>query len=135
MIKRDTLWKGIIEELAEDFLHFFFPSYIEQIDIRRGFEFLDKDLEKIMPEADTKRRHADKLFKAWLKDGQEQWFLVHVEVQGYPDEQFAYRMFQYYYRILDRYERPTTAVAIYTDTTRTYHADAYRADFFNTELI
>ena len=32
MIQRDTLWKGIIEELAEDFLHFFFPGFIEQID-------------------------------------------------------------------------------------------------------
>lgn len=135
MIRRDTLWKGIIEELVEDFLHFFFPGFIEQIDIGRGVEFLDKDLEKIMPEAETKRRHADKLFKAWLKDGREQWFLVHVEVQGYPDRQFAYRMFQYYYRILDRYEKPVTAVAIYTDTNRTYHADAYRAEFFNTELI
>jgi len=78
MIRRDILWKGIIEDLAEDFLHFFFSEYIDQIDLSRGLEFLDKDLERIMPEADTKRRHADKLFKAWLKDGQEQWFLVHV---------------------------------------------------------
>jgi predicted transposase/invertase (TIGR01784 family) len=134
MIRRDTLWKGIIEDLAEDFLHFFFSKYIDRIDFGRGLEFLDKDLERIMPEADTKRRHADKLIKAWLKDGQEQWFLVHVEVQGYPDDQFAYRMFQYYYRILDRYNKPVTAVAIYTDTRRAYHADTYRVDFFNTEL-
>jgi hypothetical protein len=112
MIRRDILWKGIIEDLAEDFLHFFFSKYIDRIyserrglgvrhkpdarvyadtksflvpnyfvvgiDFSRGLEFLDKDLERIMPEADTKRRHADKLFKAWLKDGREQWFLVHV---------------------------------------------------------
>ena len=135
MIRRDTLWKGIIEDLAEDFLHFFFPAYIDKIDLDRELEFLDKDLEQIMPEADTKRRHADKLFKAWLKNGQEQWFLVHVEVQGYPDSQFAYRMFQYYYRILDRYNKPVTAVAIYTDTNRSYHAKAYHNDFMGTELI
>ncbi|MCR9099314.1 MAG: Rpn family recombination-promoting nuclease/putative transposase [bacterium] len=134
MIRRDTLWKGIIEDLAEDFLHFFFPAYIDEIDLDRKLEFLDKDLEQIMPESDTKRRHADKLFKAWLKNGQEQWFLVHVEVQGYPDGQFAYRMFQYYYRILDRYDKPVTAVVIYTDTKRSYHAKAYHYDFMGTEL-
>ena len=135
MIRRDILWKGIIEDLAEDFLHFFFSKYIDRIDFSKGLEFLDKDLERIMPEADTKRRHADKLFKAWLKDGQEQWFLVHVEVQGYPDDQFGYRMFQYYYRILDRYNKPVTAVVIYTDTNRAYHATAYRTNFLGTEQI
>ncbi len=135
MIRRDTLWKALIEDLVEDFLHFFFPAYINQIDLERGVTFLDKDLEQIMPEAETKRRHADKLFKAWLKDGQEQWFLVHVEVQGYPDNHFAFRMYQYYYRILDRYGKPVTAIAIYTDNKRAYHATAYKADFLGTELI
>ena len=103
MVWRDTLWKALIEELVEDFLYFFFPTYMDQIDLRRGVVFLDKDLEQIMPEADTGRRHADKLFKVWLNDGEERWFLAHVEVQGYPDADFAFRMFQYYYRILDRY--------------------------------
>jgi len=102
MVRRDTLWKALIEELVEDFLYFFFPTYMDQIDLGRGVVFLDKDLEQIMPEADTRRRHADKLFKVWLNDGEEHWFLVHVEVQGYPDTDFAFRMFQYYYRILDR---------------------------------
>lgn len=135
MIRRDTLWKALIEDLIEDFLHFFFHAYINQIDLERGVTFLDKDLEQIMPEAETKRRHADKLFKAWLKNGQEQWFLVHVEVQGYPDDQFAFRMYRYYYRIQDRYGKPVTAIAIYTDNKRAYHAKAYKADFLGTELI
>jgi hypothetical protein len=55
MIRRDTLWKALIEDLIEDFLHFFFPAYINQIDLERGVTFLDKDLEQIMPEAETKR--------------------------------------------------------------------------------
>lgn len=135
MVRRDTLWKALIEELVEDFLYFFFPTYMDQIDLRRGVVFLDKDLERIMPEADTRRRHADKLFKVWLNDGEEHWFLAHVEVQGYPDADFAFRMFQYYYRILDRYNKPVTAIALYTDTNRAYHATAYRTSFMGTELI
>jgi len=56
-------------------------------------------------------------------------------VQGYPDDQFAYRMFQYYYRIIDRYNKPVTAVVIYTDTNRAYHATAYQTNFLGTEQI
>jgi predicted transposase/invertase (TIGR01784 family) len=42
MIRRDTLWKGIIEDLAQDFFSFFFSDYAGEIDLNRDFEFLDK---------------------------------------------------------------------------------------------
>jgi hypothetical protein len=41
--------------------------------------------------------------------------LVHIEVQGQPERDFARRMFVYYYRIFDRYERPIMSVAILAD--------------------
>ncbi|MCR9051588.1 MAG: hypothetical protein NXI26_07010, partial [bacterium] len=36
---------------------------------------------------------------------------------------------------LDRYNKPVTAVVIYTDTNRAYHATAYRTNFLGTEQI
>jgi len=93
MVSRDTLWKGIIEDLAEEMLLFFFPKYVEEIDFSRGFEFLDKELEQILPASETQLRHADKLLKGWLKSGEEHWFLIHVEVQGYADPNFPKRMY------------------------------------------
>ncbi|MCB0634397.1 MAG: hypothetical protein KDD15_31910, partial [Lewinella sp.] len=80
MISKDTLWKGIIEDLVEEFIQFFFPDYIHQIDFSKGFVFLDKELDQLSSYSASRLRHADKLFKAWLKEGSEQWFLVHVEV-------------------------------------------------------
>lgn len=121
MVGKDTLWKGIIEDLVEDFLHFFFLNHVHLIDFERGFSFLDKELEQLFPESEARNRHADKLIKAYLKDGTESWFLVHVEIQGYSDPGFAKRMFQYFYRIYDRHDRPITALVIYTDTDRRDH--------------
>src|SRR5690606_1590656 len=118
MITQDTLWKGIIEDLAEEFVRFFFPDYVGEIDFSRSFVFLDKELEQLYPQSDAPGRRADKLFKAWLKEGTEQWFLVHVEVQGYSDPLFAGRMFEYAYRIQDRYQCLLTALAVYTGTDR-----------------
>lgn len=54
-----------------------------------------------------------------MKNGTEHWFLIHIEVQGYQDSDFAKRMFQYAYRIMDRYGRPIAALAIFTDPNRT----------------
>lgn len=41
--------------------------------------------------------------------------LIHIEVQGTPERDFARHMFIYYYRIFDRYERPIMGVAILAD--------------------
>lgn len=135
MVSRDTLWKGIIEDLIDDVLRFFFPENVALIDFERGFEFLDKELEQLLPASDAQLRRADKLIKAWHKSGEEHWFLFHVEVQGYADPDFAKRMFQSAYRIQDRYERPITALAIYTDSQKKFHVNEYRYEFWGTEII
>ena len=47
-ISKDMLWKGILEDLFEDFLLYFYPDWTqENIDFDRPFEFLDKELDQI----------------------------------------------------------------------------------------
>lgn len=36
----DRLWKAVLEDLFEDFLHFFFPEACELFDLSRGVEYL-----------------------------------------------------------------------------------------------
>ncbi|AEE49722.1 hypothetical protein [Haliscomenobacter hydrossis] len=134
-ISKDILWKGIIENLVDDFIWYFFPNYVEKIDFERGFEFLDTELQKLIPDNPGQNRHADKLIRVWLKDGLEAWFLIHVEVQGYQDIQFAARMFEYMYRIRDKYQQPVTGLAIYTDWNRRYHYTQFTETFLGTEVI
>lgn len=135
MIPKDTLWKGIIDDLVVDFIHYFFSDYIDQIDFSAGFTSLDKELEQLFSKSASKKRHADKLFRAKLVNGQEQFFLIHVEVQGYPDPEFAIRMFEYAYRIRDRYKKPLTALAIYTNRDRKYHFKAFHESFMGSEIL
>src|ERR1700709_304947 len=98
----------------DDFLRFFYPDANKLFDIGKGFEYLDKELEQLFPpeSEDYAVRYVDKLVKVFTREGNEEWILVHVEVQGYTDKDFAKRMFQYYYRILDKYDKPITAFAI-----------------------
>ena len=125
-IKKDTLWKGIIEDLFEDFCHYFFPKWATQIaDFTKPPEFLDKELDEIYPEESPTKRYADKLVKVFTKAGTTQWILIHIEVQGYKDAHFAQRMFIYFQRILDRYKHKVMALAILTDDDPNFRPQRY----------
>lgn len=135
IVSKDALWKGIIESLIDEFIRFFFLEYAEIIDFERGFEFLDTELQKLVPDNPGQKRHADKLVKAWLKTGEEIWFLIHIEVQGYPDPFFDRRMFEIVYRVGDKFQRPVTGLAIYTDWNRKYHFSEFRSSFMGSDLV
>ena len=59
---------------------------------------------------------------------------MHVEVQGYKDRSFEERMFTYYYRIKDRYQREITAWAILTDPFKDYKPAEFNSNFLGTSL-
>lgn len=122
MKRNDILWKSILEDIFDDFLKFFFPNAETLFDLEKGFEYLDQELEQVFPPDGDEFavKYVDKLVKVYCRSGAEAWLLVHIEVQGYRDETFADRMFTYYYRIWDKYRKPITAFAIFTDDCRRF---------------
>jgi len=111
----DGPWKEAIEWFFEPFLEFFFPQVYANIDVERGHEFLDKELERIAPDAAAGRGTVDKLAKVWMRDGQEQWLLIHVEVQSQEQSAFAERMYTYNHRLCDKYGTMPVSLAILGD--------------------
>ncbi len=121
----DNPWKDVLEHFFRHFLAFFFPEAHTAIDWTRNYESLDKELQQIVSESELGLRLADKLFKVWLKDGQEAWILVHVEIQNQRDPGFAERMFVYNYRIYDRHRRPVISLAVLGDEDPTWRPDQF----------
>jgi predicted transposase/invertase (TIGR01784 family) len=133
MKQDDLLWKGIIEDMPKHCLLFFFQEADKFLDFSKGFEFLDKELEELFPVDNPNHpRFVDKLIKAFTHDGREEWILIHIEVQGYPDDDFGKRMFTYFYRLLDRYNKPVTALAIFTDDNPNYNPKSFVYEFMGT---
>lgn len=133
MKRDDTLWKGILENVFDDFLRFFFEGAENLFDFNKGFQFLDKELEQLFPAEDIGHpKFVDKLVKVFTKEGKDEWILVHVEVQGYRDDNFPLRMFTYFYRILDKYKRQVAAIAILTDTDKKFRPASYHYNFLAT---
>ena len=135
MITNDSLWKGIIEDLLPDFLTFFYPD--QTFDLEKGYDFLDKELDELFPLSDAKHkiRRVDKLIKLFDISGHERWILIHIEVQGYADQNLPERMFHYFYRILDRYKMPVTTLVILTDPYPGYNPSDFRYSVMDTKLI
>lgn len=134
----DGLWKGILESLFDDFLDFFFQQKADEVfDMKRGFGFLDKELQGLFPSGDTLQasKRVDKLVKVYSKAGEEKWMLIHIEVQGYRDKEFAKRMFTYFFRILDKYEKPVTAIAIFTDRNKSFEPNMFTYEFLGTKAV
>ncbi|TAG85686.1 MAG: hypothetical protein EAZ20_14435, partial [Bacteroidetes bacterium] len=147
-ISKDMLWKGIIEDLFFEFLEYFFDDWAkEHVDFNIEPVFLNDELEKIYEKTKEGGRSADKLVKVFLKNGKEQYLFLHIEIQGYEDSLFPYRMFVSFYRILDNLVQKDTnkgfkitdipkimAFAIYTDEVPDFKPIEFKYDCFETTL-
>ncbi len=134
--KNDILLKSAFEEAFPDLLRFFFPQADKLFDMDRGFEFMDKELSELFPELEKQggSRFVDMLAKAWLQDGTEEWILVHLEIQGDDTRGFSHRMFQYWYRIYDRYGVDIVALAVFTGGSSQPRPNHYHKSFLGTEI-
>lgn len=124
----DSPWKEALEVFFQPFMRLLYPEIAELIDWQQPIEFLDKELQKITVQAKNTRRYADKLVRVAFLNGTEQWILIHVEVQGQPEKDFAERMFIYYYRIRDLYAQPVISLAVLTDTKPSFRPAHYASD-------
>jgi hypothetical protein len=121
----DGPWKEVVEQYFPDCLALFFPQAAMEIDWLKGYEFLDKELQQVVPEAEIGRRTVDKLVKVWQKTGDEAWVLIHLEVQSQVEGDFGERMYVYHYRLFDRYRRRMASLAILGDDRQNWRPDHY----------
>ncbi|NWO11394.1 hypothetical protein HLV40_13420 [Chromohalobacter salexigens] len=130
----DSPWKMALEGYFQEFLDLLFPAIHEQVDWSKGYSFLDKELQQITADANSGRRYADKLIKVYAREGSETWVLIHVEVQGEPEEAFAERMYTYQYRLRDRYGVDVVSLAVLADTRDSFRPASFRYQRWGCEL-
>lgn len=130
----DNTWKEAIGEFFEPFLLFFFPQVHTLIDWTKLPQSLDKELQQIAPASVGELRIADKLFQVWLKDNQEIWLLIHIEVQSQEEALFNQRMYIYNYRVFDLYKRPVISLAILGDERLNWRPSSFGYSFGGCEL-
>ena len=114
----DAAWKAILSLHLVDFTAFFWPMAYRLIDWSIPYVALEQELLKLTSTAAVNNTYVDKLFKVFLKNGSEQWLLLHVEIQHSKQEDFARRMLRYYARMLVEYDKQIASIAILADNNR-----------------
>ena len=132
MGKYDEIWKNVIEEIFEQFVYFYMPDLAKNIDFTKPYTFLDKEFSTIEIKSEDSTRYLDKLVKFYLKNGNEQWTLLHVDVQHASKDDFSTRMFKYFYRVFDKYDKKIVSQIIFTG--KHHYQDEFKYSFYNTEL-
>jgi hypothetical protein len=130
----DSPWKDILRSYFPQAIAFFFPQTSALIDWSKPHEFLDKEFQQVSQDAELGRRYADQLVKVWLKQGQQLWLLLHVEVQSQSEPVFEERMFTYSIRIFDQFRQVPISLAILCDESLSWRPHKYEASYPDTSL-
>jgi hypothetical protein len=131
----DNPWKDAISRYFPAFMEFFFPHIDTNIDWNRGYEFLDKEFQQIVRDAEIGLREADKLVKVWRVEGEETWVLIHIEVQSQVQSVFAERMYVYNNRIFDRYRRKVVSLAVLADDQPSWRPTQYSYEIWGCQVL
>lgn len=131
----DEAWKIAIEDFFPEIMAFCFPEIYSKIEWRRGWEFLDKEFQTIVPGNENGTCFVDKLVKVYLLNGNEQRLMLHIEVQGQHERAFPKRMFVYNYRVFDQSGEHPISCAILTDESRSWRPSTYQYKFGNFEVF
>ena len=109
-------------------MEFFFPEAYNQIDWDKGFDFLDSELQQVTRETETGKRIVDKLVKVYLRNGQENWLLIHIEIQNQKEDEFSDRVYIYSTRLFDKFRRSVASFAVLGDTDRNWRPESFHQE-------
>ena len=133
--KYDSPWKVALKNFLPQGMELFFPQSYQQIDWSKKVSFLDTNLENLIKDSETGNKIADCLVEVNLIDGQEVYLLLHVEVQGDRDTNFAERMYLYNSAIYSRYRKKVTSFAILADVNKDWQPEPFCYGYLGGETL
>src|SRR5438093_7324387 len=111
----DGAWKEALRQHFELFVRDYFPAVQELIDWTVEPEWLDKELTQVLPQPGQRSRFVDVLANVRLLNGEQQWILLHVEVQTAFEEGFEFRLACYNAGLLSAFRRRVVTLVILAD--------------------
>jgi predicted transposase/invertase (TIGR01784 family) len=128
----DRNWKDVVMENFEDALSFFLPELAADLDRGRELIYNKSEFERIGGQSDKGRVNTDLCVTLPLKSGETPRALFIFEQQHENGADFQKRVFESWYRALDKHQLPVTSMAVYTGKTKP--SDTYSVDFEGTVM-
>jgi hypothetical protein len=135
----DGFWKDLIQKFFFYMLKRAIPELYEAADRSATPKFLDKEFRDVLntsdPEIHTSPHFADYVLELPLKNGDQEWILLHIEAQGSGGGNFAFRMNHYKSLIVAHFKRTPVALAILTASRPANEPSFFSFEKFGTKDI
>jgi hypothetical protein len=128
----DGAWKEALRRFLREILERYFPAVAGAIAWEHPPVWSDKELSQILGQTGRRNRTVDLLVKVWLRDGGEQWILLHLEIQAFYEEDFAQWLALYNSGLCWIYKQRVVTLAVLADLREGWLPDEDRfqlADF------
>lgn len=110
MIDHDRLFKELITTFFWEFLELFLPYVLQYVE-KDSLTFLSQEV--FIDVTEGEKREVDLLAKVKFQ-GEDSFFLIHIENQAYSQAEFNRRMFHYFARLDEKYRLPIYPVVIFS---------------------
>jgi hypothetical protein len=125
-IDHDGLFKRLLTTFFFEFVELFLPQLSAYVG-RERVEFLDKEI--FTDVLGNDRHEVDLIAKVKFRE-KDAFFLIHVENQSSPQDQFPKRMFRYFARLHEKFDLPVYPVALFSyDAPQRPEPENYRVEF------
>jgi len=135
----DGYWKDLINRFFWNFLEMALPDLYADADTSREHEFLDKEFTDVLNTGDAEihmsAHFADYVIKVPMKNGDEEFLILHCEIQGEGGKDLPSRMFHYQCFIFARFKKAPVALAIITDKRPPSEASSYAHSHYGTNTV
>jgi hypothetical protein len=111
----DGAWKEALRQFLPAILECYFPAIAAAVDWEHPPEWFNKELSQILGQTGRRNRTVDVLVKLRLRDGSEQWILLHIEVQTHYEEDFPGRLALYNSGLFWIFKQRVVTLAVLAD--------------------
>jgi hypothetical protein len=131
----DNLFKNVSRDYFWDGLKIFLPELYEAADREYPIETLDKELQKVTFDLEGGANRIDMLVKIKLKNGESEFVLCHLEIQGSDGKiNLPRKMYRYKEAIDLLYDKEPVGIAVTTAGRPKKEKDFYASDTFGVKV-
>lgn len=132
----DGAWKESLRLHFREILEKYFPTVGEAIDWGFQPQWHDKELSQVLARAGRRAGRVDMLVQVRLLTGDEQWILLHVEVQSSREAGFAERIARYHGGLFWIFQQRVVSLVVLADLDEDWRPseDVFRLADFESRL-
>lgn len=119
-----SAWDEILEAYLFDMIKYL-PNIAAAIDLELPYELLNNDFQQMTRYVEFNQGYTSKLVRVWLNQQEEEWIMIHIQVQGGYFEELPSKMYHINYGVFERYGKHPYPLVILCDEDKNWRPNQF----------